>query len=232
MCLCKCPDGRRPAACSFPRLKCICLRNGWSAKTLRRISASINLIVLLELYYAINMFETCFVRKGCKDLSRVNRTLVAHETAVKLARLQQAEVHVSPTTSSSLRHGSYQTGSSRTAPSPKLPRKFNSRTRSRPVQQSTKEAVLSLSALTPMSACCFWVPTSTVGYGGGSNEMLLGVGDQNRDKITRGTTMRRQAATPPPHRLAASAGSYVHARLRYGPRLMCSDPVIMRRAQW
>ena len=45
------------------------LRNGWSAKTLRRISASINLIILLELYYAINMFETCFDRKGCKGLS-------------------------------------------------------------------------------------------------------------------------------------------------------------------
>ena len=49
--------------------KCICLRNGWSAKTLRRISASINLIILLELYYAINMFGMCFDRKGCKGLS-------------------------------------------------------------------------------------------------------------------------------------------------------------------
>ena len=45
------------------------LRNGWSAKTLRRISASINLIILLELYYAINMFGTCFDRKGYKGLS-------------------------------------------------------------------------------------------------------------------------------------------------------------------
>ena len=38
------------------------LRNGWSAKTLRRISASINLITTQELFYAINMFGTCFDR--------------------------------------------------------------------------------------------------------------------------------------------------------------------------
>ena len=31
--------------------------------------------MLHELSYAINMFGTCFDRKVCKDLSRVNRTL-------------------------------------------------------------------------------------------------------------------------------------------------------------
>ena len=55
--------------------KCACLRNGWSAKTMRRISASINLITTQELFYAINMFGTCFDRKECNDPSCVNRTL-------------------------------------------------------------------------------------------------------------------------------------------------------------
>lgn len=33
-------------------------RNGWSAKTLRRVSTSINIIKSQELFYAMNMFVT------------------------------------------------------------------------------------------------------------------------------------------------------------------------------
>ena len=64
-----------------------CLRNGWSAKTLRRISASINLITSQELSYAINMFGMCFDRKGCKDLSGVNRTLFTTGTGQNLRQI-------------------------------------------------------------------------------------------------------------------------------------------------
>ena len=63
----------------------LCLRNGWSAKTLRRIFASFNLITSQELSCVTNMFGTCFDRKGCKDPSRVNRTLRRHRIAEQKA---------------------------------------------------------------------------------------------------------------------------------------------------
>ena len=66
----------RVRRCCSAMPKCACLRNGRSAKTLRRISASVHLVTPQELSHAINMIGKGFDRKGCKDLSGVNRTYV------------------------------------------------------------------------------------------------------------------------------------------------------------
>ena len=46
--------------------KCACLRNGWSAKTLRRISASVHLVTSQELSHAINMIGKDLIEKDAK----------------------------------------------------------------------------------------------------------------------------------------------------------------------
>ena len=68
--ICMCLHQAFPAAkCrekSVVHLKCACLRTGGSAKTLRRISAGINLITAQELSHAINMFGTFLIEKDAK----------------------------------------------------------------------------------------------------------------------------------------------------------------------